>query len=113
MFIAERTIDYPKWEIHGRHIVDTWILSQFYDISSRELEGLGLKEMAQHFGLASEDRTYIEGSQISRVYDETPELLRRYALDDVRETRALSALLTPSYFTQLSGRGCSRQRHQD
>ena len=100
LFIAERTIDYPKWEIHGRHIVDTWILSQFYDISSRELEGLGLKEMAQHFGLASEDRTYVEGSQISRVYDETPELLRRYALDDVRETRALSALLTPSYFTQ-------------
>ena len=100
LFIAERTIDYPKWEIYGRHIVDTWILSQFYDISSRELEGLGLKEMAQHFGLASEDRTYIEGSQISRVYDETPDVLRRYALDDVRETRALSALLTPSYFIQ-------------
>ena len=100
LFVAERTIDYPKWEIYGRHIVDTWILSQFYDISSRELEGLGLKEMAQHFGLASEDRTYVEGSQISRVYDETPEVLRRYALDDVRETRALSALLTPSYFIQ-------------
>jgi len=100
LFIAERTIDYPKWEIHGRHIVDTWILSQFYDISSRELEGLSLKEMAQHFGLASEDRTYIEGSQISRVYDETPDVLHRYALDDVRETRALSALLTPSYFIQ-------------
>jgi DNA polymerase elongation subunit (family B) len=100
LFIAERTIDYPKWEIYGRHIVDTWILSQFYDISSRELEGLGLKEMAQHFGLASGDRTYVEGNQISRVYDETPEVLRRYALDDVRETRALAALLTPSYFIQ-------------
>ena len=100
LFIAERTIDYPKWEIHGRHIVDTWILSQFYDISSRELEGLSLKEMAQHFGLASEDRTYIEGSQISRIYYETPDVLRRYALDDVRETRALSTLLTPSYFIQ-------------
>jgi len=100
LFIAERTIDYPKWEIYGRHIVDTWILSQFYDISSRELEGLGLKEMARHFGLASNDRTYVEGSQISRVYDDTPELLRRYALDDVRETRALSALLIPSYFIQ-------------
>ena len=100
LFIAERTIDYPKWEIYGRHIVDTWILSQFYDISSRELEGLGLKEMAQHFGLASDDRTYVEGSQISRVYDETPDVLHRYALDDVRETRALAALLTPSYFFQ-------------
>lgn len=100
LFVAERTIDYPKWEIYGRHIVDTWILSQFYDIGSRELEGLGLKEMAQHFGLASEDRTYVEGSQISRIYDENPDVLRRYALDDVRETRALSALLIPSYFIQ-------------
>src|SRR5438093_299576 len=98
--IAERTIDYPKWEIPGRHVVDTWILSQFYDISSRELESLSLKEMARHFDLASEERTYIEGSQISRVYDENPEELYRYALDDVRETRALSELLSPSYFVQ-------------
>src|SRR5262245_6291073 len=100
LFIAERTIDYPKWEVYGRHIVDTWILSQFYDIGSRELEGLSLKEMAQHFGLAAENRTYVEGSQINRVYDETPDVLRRYAVDDVRETRPLSSLLIPSYLIQ-------------
>jgi DNA polymerase, archaea type len=100
LFIAERTIDYPKWEVYGRHIVDTWILSQFYDISNRELEGLSLKEMARHFDLADEDRTYIEGSQISRIYDQDPERLYRYALDDVRETRGLSQLLSQSYFIQ-------------
>ncbi len=100
LFIAERTIDYPKFEIHGRHIVDTWILSQYYDIGSRELEGLGLKEMARHFGLARDDRTYIEGSQISQVYDRQPDELYRYALDDVRETRGLAELLAPSYFIQ-------------
>ena len=98
--IAERTIDYPKWQIHGRHIVDTWILSQFYDINVRELESLGLKEMAKHFGLASENRSYVEGNQISRTYDENPEKLYRYALDDVRETRGISELLLPSYFIQ-------------
>jgi len=100
LFIAERTIDYPKWEIYGRHIVDTWILSQFYDITSRELESLSLKEMAKHFDLADEDRTYIEGSEISRIYDEDPDRLYRYALDDVRETRGLSRLLSQSYFIQ-------------
>jgi len=100
LFVAERTIDYPKWEIYGRHIVDTWILSQFYDISSRELEGLGLKEMARHFGLVSDDRTYVEGSQISQVYDQTPDVVLHYALDDVRETRSLAAVLLPSYFIQ-------------
>jgi DNA polymerase elongation subunit (family B) len=98
--IAERTIDYPKWEIYGRHIIDTWILSQFYDITTRELESLSLKEMAKHFDLAGEERTYIEGGQISRVYDENPSELYRYALDDVRETRGLSQLLSQSYFIQ-------------
>lgn len=100
LFIAERTIDYPKWQIYGRHIVDTWILSQYYDISSRELEGLGLKDMARHFGLASDGRTYLEGSQISQVFDEKPDDLYRYALDDIRETRGLANLLAPSYFIQ-------------
>ena len=100
LLIAERTIDYPKWQVHGRHIVDTWILSQFYDINVRELESLSLKEMAKHFGLASDDRSYVEGNQISRTYDENPERLYRYALDDVRETRGISELLLPSYFIQ-------------
>ncbi len=100
LLIAERTIDYPKWEVHGRHFVDTWILSQFYDISNRELETLSLKEMARHFGLSTDDRTYLEGSQISRIYDENPDAFYRHAVDDVRETRALSELLTPSYFIQ-------------
>jgi DNA polymerase elongation subunit (family B) len=100
MFIAERTIDYTKWEVAGRHIVDTWILSQFYDVTTRELESLTLKEMARHFDLAEEDRTYIEGSQISRVFDTDPDRLYRYALDDVRETRGVSEILSQSYFIQ-------------
>src|SRR5579885_969273 len=52
--IAERTIAYRRYEIYGRSIIDTWILAQFYDIASRELEGFGLKELAVHFGLARE-----------------------------------------------------------
>ncbi len=49
--IAERTIQYPKYEIHGRHIVDTFLLSVYYDVSSRELEGFDLDEVARHFGV--------------------------------------------------------------
>ena len=40
--VAEKTINYPKFEIYGRHLVDTALLTQFYDISARELEGYGL-----------------------------------------------------------------------
>ncbi len=59
MQIAERSIAYRRYDIPGRNIIDTWILAQHYDISSRELESLGLKQLAQHFGLArKEPRLY-------------------------------------------------------
>jgi DNA polymerase elongation subunit (family B) len=98
--IAERTIGYTKHEIPGRHIIDTWILAQHYDVTARELEGYGLKEVARHFGLASPERTLLPPDRISWAFDHDPEMLFRYALDDVRETRALGALLSQSYFAQ-------------
>jgi len=35
--IAEKTIDYPKFAIDGRHFVDTFLLAQFYDVGMRRL----------------------------------------------------------------------------
>jgi len=100
MQIAERAITYRKYEIFGRHIIDTWILAQHYDVTARELEGYGLKEIARHFGLAPEDRTYILPEKVSWYFDHDPDTLFRYALDDVRETRALSEILSQSYVIQ-------------
>ncbi len=100
MQIAERTITYRKYEVFGRHIIDTWILAQHYDVTARELEGYGLKEIARHFGLATEERTYILPEKVSWYFDHDPDTLFQYALDDVRETRALSEILSQSYFIQ-------------
>ncbi len=98
--IAERTIDYPKWEIYGRHIVDTWLLVQYYDLASRELESYGLKEVAKHFGMARKDRVYVEGNKIAYYFDHKPEMIKEYNLDDVKETNKLSEILSASYFIQ-------------
>lgn len=100
MQIAERTIAYRKYEVFGRHIVDTWMLAQYYDITARNLESYGLKGIARHFGLASPERTYVEPDRIGWYYDHEPEVLFRYALDDVRETRAIGDLLSRGYFVQ-------------
>ncbi len=100
VIIAERTINYSRWDIYGRHVVDTFILAQFYDVVTRELESFGLKEVAKQLNLASPDRTYLNGDQITWHFLHDPEKLQRYALDDVRETRALSDLLSRSYFFQ-------------
>jgi DNA polymerase, archaea type len=100
MNIAERTIGYRKYEVFGRHIADTWMLAQLYDIGSRDLESYGLKDIARHFGVAARDRTYIQPERVSWYFDHDPDTLFRYALDDVRETRAISVILSPSYFVQ-------------
>src|SRR5579864_300113 len=98
--IAERSIAYRRYDIRGRSLIDTWILAQHYDIASRELEGFGLKELAQHFHVAAADRVYIDGARVSNYFDHRPEELFAYAIGDVRETAALAALLAPSYFVQ-------------
>lgn len=100
MQIAERAITYHKYDIFGRHIVDTWILAQHYDVSARDLESYGLKDVARHFDVTAEGRTTIPPEEISWHFDHAPEALVQYALDDVRETRAIAAILSPSYFVQ-------------
>jgi DNA polymerase elongation subunit (family B) len=100
MQMAERTITYRKYEIFGRHIIDTWILAQHYDVATRELEGFGLKDIACHFGFATAERTYLAGDKLSWYFDHDPDTLFRCALDDVRETRAISEILSLSYFVE-------------
>lgn len=97
---AERTINYPRYDIFGRHIVDTLHLTIFYDISHRNLDSYGLKYVARHFGVAAPDRTYIDHRDICRAWAEERDSLLRYAADDVIETRALSEIMLPSYFYQ-------------
>jgi len=99
--IAEKTIDYPKFTIDGRHFVDTFLLAQFYDIGMRSLAGFERTDVARHFDLCdSEQISALTGKELDRAYLENSETFRRRALCGVRETRALSDLLSPSYFIQ-------------
>ncbi len=75
-------------------------LLQYYDVTAREMESYGLKAAAIHFGLAQEDRTYIERDRIQWFYERQPEALKQYNLDDAKETLALSELLGHSFFLQ-------------
>ncbi len=98
--VGDRVVAFPKFEITGRHVVDTYFLLQNYDVTHRSLEGFGLKNAAVHFGLAAPERVYIEGADIARTFEKDPELVLRYAADDIRETCGLSAILSRSYFAQ-------------
>jgi len=99
--IAEKTIDYPKFSIDGRHFVDTFLLAQFYDIGMRSLAGFERADVARHFEVCdSEETSALAGKELQRAYLDDSKMFRRRALCGVRETRALSDLLSPSYFIQ-------------
>jgi DNA polymerase I len=99
--IAERTIDYPKFSIDGRHFVDTYLLSLFYDVGMRNLSGFERAEVAKHFGLCGEEElSALSGKELQRAYLEDSDRFRKRALCAVRETRAVADLLSPSYFIQ-------------
>ena len=100
MQVAERAIGYRRYGVSGRHIVDTWILAQLYDVGARDLESYGLKDVARHFGIAAPERTYLPPEDIPRIFREDPARLMAYARDDVLETLGLSAVLAPPYFVQ-------------
>jgi DNA polymerase, archaea type len=95
---AERIIDYPYYDIPGRHVIDTLFLVQGYDVSKRAMQSYGLKAVAKFFGFASPERTYIEYKDIISTWKNNPDKLLAYALDDVRETRALASHLSGSNY---------------
>src|SRR6266576_1210168 len=99
--IAEKTIDYPKFTIEGRHFVDTFLLAQFYDVGMRTLSGFERADVARHFGFwESDELSALTGKGLQRAYIDNDERFRTRALCAVRETRAVAELLSPSYFIQ-------------
>ncbi len=100
---AERMVDFPALDIAGRHVVDTYFQVMGYDVFKRNMPGYGLKVAAQYFGFAAPNRTYIEGDQLTRVWQDDPEQVLAYALDDVIETERLARHLSGStfYLTQM------------
>ncbi|MBL9207139.1 MAG: DNA polymerase [Opitutaceae bacterium] len=104
--VAERQIDFPRCDLPGRTVVDTYLLVQLYDITARELPSYGLKDVAVAFGITSEDaaesgeRTYIAGPALQAAFEHERERFLRYLADDLRETRAIADRLLPTYFEQ-------------
>ncbi len=87
-----------RFSIAGREVIDTLEAVRRYDFAARVLPSYRLKEVARHFGLAASDRVYLEGSKVYETYCTHPDLVRHYALDDVREVDGLSRRLMGAAF---------------
>jgi DNA polymerase elongation subunit (family B) len=98
--VAERTIGFRRYDIAGRHVVDTWMLAQLHDVGARDLPSFGLKDIARHLGVAATGRTYIDSANVAAQLASDADRLMAYAGDDALETLGISAVLSPAYFAQ-------------
>src|SRR6267154_629839 len=72
--IAEKTIDYPKFVVGGRHFVDTFLLAQFYDVGMRTLSGFERVDVARYFGFCdTKELSVLTGKELQRAYIDNSE----------------------------------------
>jgi len=87
-----------RYSVAGRELIDTLDAVRRYDFVVRDLPSHGLKDVARYFGIATPARVYLEGATIFETYQKDPDLVRRYALDDVEEVDGLSRRLLGASF---------------
>lgn len=87
-----------RYSLVGRELLDTLDATRRVDFVVRTMPSHSLKDVAKFFGLASEDRLYLEGSKIYKTYQLEPETVKRYALQDVAEVDAIAQRLHASSF---------------
>lgn len=87
-----------RYSVAGRELLDTLDATWRVDFVVRALPSHSLKDVARFFGVAAEDRVYLEGAAIYSTYQQDPERVRRYALQDVGETDAIARRLHTSTF---------------
>jgi DNA polymerase, archaea type len=87
-----------RYSLAGRELLDTLDATWRVDFVVRTMPSHGLKDVAKFFGVASEDRVYLEGAKIFETYQRDPDTVKRYALQDVAEVDAIAQRLHASTF---------------
>lgn len=100
MFIAERTLDYPRWEIRGRDLLDLWILTQLYDVSERDLPSYELREVAHHLGVEVPETAWLTPTERAELFSTRPDRVLDQARSDARLILDVGAVLAYPYYLQ-------------
>ncbi len=98
--IGANTRPFVPHYVWGRHVVDTLLATQRFDVARGEIGSYGLKECAATYHISEPDRVILDRSVILETWKADPDLVRRYALGDVRETRRLAEVVCPTEFYQ-------------
>lgn len=100
MFIAERTLDYPRWEIRGRDLLDLWILTQLYDVSERDLPSYELREVADHLGVGLSRSAWLSPLERAGLFHNRPDRVLAQTRQDAELILEVARVLAYPYFLQ-------------
>ncbi len=97
---AEKQLEYPRIDIAGRSIVDTWFLAQYYDIVKRDLEQFDAPYVANYLDAGASFPAPVPAWHRDEIYDSKRELLVADVKYELQATAAIFRTLAPSYFAQ-------------
>lgn len=84
----------------GRHILDTLLSVQRFDVATQRHSSYGLKAVCRDLGISSEDRIELEREQMTDLWKNSREEVIAYAIQDVEEASRLSNIVHAGEFAQ-------------
>ncbi|MBQ7568521.1 hypothetical protein IJT17_06935, partial [bacterium] len=102
--IAEKNLDYRRYDLMGRELIDTWVLAQLYDVSARQMESYDLLEVSKVLfgenenGYLRASHWFLDGRDTGRLDDSEREMQVAEAMNDY--SAAVTETLSQSYFLQ-------------
>ena len=97
---AEKSLEYPRPDIAGRHMVDTWFLSVFYDIVKRELEEFDAASVANYIDRSAGLPALAESWDYDGLWTKDREALLADMQNELDAAALIYRTLVPSYFAQ-------------
>jgi DNA polymerase elongation subunit (family B) len=88
--------DAAPFEVAGRHIVDTAVLAQQYDVAKRRIENFEIQHVADFFGLQPFGKPGFHADRLHWHWSREPETVLCWAQYCVRAVRDLCEILLPS-----------------
>jgi DNA polymerase I len=97
---AERQLEYPRADIAGRSLVDTWFLAQYYDIVKRDLVRYDAAYLARYLDSTCQVPDDLPVWNAEQVWSTKPELLIADLRYELTAAAVICQTLSGSYFAQ-------------
>src|SRR5690606_26161476 len=97
---AEKQLEYPRADVTGRHLVDSWFLTVFYDIVKRELEEFDAVSVANYLDRSANLPPLAETWDHAALWDGDRDALAADLRNEIEAARRIYRTLVPSYFAQ-------------